>query len=193
MRTLVVAAYPPELAHLVARAGVVGRAVGIGLVAAAAGLERALAEEHPDRVIAVGTAGALPGAGLDVGSIAVAAEARLAVRPGEYLPPMLQSSVAADDALVRRCAAALGARAVTVVCPLGITSSDDEAARLAQAAQLEHLETFAVLAGCARAGVPATAILAVANRVGANAAAEWRAHRVAAEKAALDALARLLA
>ena len=193
MRTLVVAAYAPELAGLVVGGGVVGRAVGIGLVAAAAGAERALAEERPARLIAVGTAGALPGSGLRIGSVAVIARARLAVRPGEYLPGPMAASVDADAALAADCAARLGAPLVTAICPLGITASDAEAERLgAQGAEVEHLEAFAILAAAARAGVPATAVLAMATHVGAGAAAQWRQSRVAAETAALQAVGRLL-
>lgn len=193
VRTLVVAAYAPELAGLAGRDDVVARAVGIGLVAAAAGAERAIAETRPARLIAVGSAGALPGSGLGVGAVAVVARARLAVRPGEYLPGPMTASVEADAALAAACAARLGVPQATVVCPLGITASDAEAARLAaEGAELEHLEAFAVLAAAARAAVPATALLAVANRVGKDAAAEWRAHRVEAEAAAVAALSRLL-
>lgn len=193
MRTLVVAAYPPELAQLVTRAGVIGRAVGIGLVAASAGAERAIWEEQPSRLMVVGTAGALPGSQLAIGSVVVVVQARLGVRPGEYLPPMLQSAINGDDALSRQCAEALDAPMVSAVCPIGITSSDAEAERLGKSgAAVEHLETFAIFAAAARAGVPATALLAIANHVGANAAAEWRANRVAAESAALQALSRLL-
>lgn len=180
-----VAAYAPELGSLG------GRAVGVGLIAAAAGMERALAEERPARAILVGTAGALPGSGLAIGSIVVAARATLIVRPGEYVPAILSSAVEADAAFARECADRLGAPLVTVASGIGITASDDEARRLAAAAQVEHLETFAVLS-VARHRVAATAVLAIANSVGANAHAEWRANRERAEAAALAAAGKLL-
>jgi nucleoside phosphorylase len=189
--TLVVAAYPPELERLATRPGVVARAIGVGLVAAATGIERAIAEERPTRLLVVGTAGALPGSGLAIGAIVVATRATLVVRPDEYVPAILQTVAEADAALAGECATRLGAPAVTVASGIGITSSDAEAARLGATAQVEHLETFAVLAA-ARGRVPATAVLAIANTVGNRAQAEWRQHRVAAEAAALDALARLL-
>src|SRR5262245_41275988 len=94
VRTLVVAAYPPELGTLD------GKAIGVGLVAASAGTERAIAAAQPERLILVGTAGALPGSQLTIGSIVVAARAELVVRPGEYVPAILQTSVDADAALV---------------------------------------------------------------------------------------------
>jgi nucleoside phosphorylase len=178
--TLLVAAYAPELgAHA-------GRAVGVGLVAAAAGTERAIAEERPARLVLVGTAGALPGSGLAIGSIVVVARAHLIVRPGEYVPGILSSLAEADAAWARACADQLGAPLVTVASGIGITSSDDEARRLATSAEVEHLESFAVLS-VARDRVAATAVLAIANTVGADAHAEWRANRERAEAAAIAA------
>ena len=179
------AAYPPELESIS------GRAVGVGLVAAAAGTERALAEERPARVILVGTAGALPGSQLAIGSIVVVARALLIVRPGEYVPAILSSMAEADEALAGECARTLGAPLVTAASGVGITSSDEEAARLAATAQVEHLESFAVLS-VARHRVPATAVLAIANTVGSRAQEEWRANRAAAEAAAIAAVTKLM-
>lgn len=184
MSTLFVAAYAPELGTLG------GHAVGIGLVAAAAGIERALHEKRPARLILIGTAGALPGAALPIGSVVVVARAELIVRPGEYVPSILPASAEADAALAAECARALAAPLVTAVSGIGITASDDEARRLAATAQVEHLESFAVLS-VARHRVPATAVLAIANRVGADAHAEWRANRERAEAAAIAAARRL--
>jgi futalosine hydrolase len=199
MRTLVAAAYPPELERLaalvplaMARGQVMARAVGVGLVAAAAGAERAISELAPERVLLVGTAGALPGSGLAIGDVVVVAQARLVVREVEYVPGIMATEVAADAGLVGEIARGLGVRAITVASPIGITAGDAEAARLGGQAEVEQLECFAVLAAAARAGVPATAVLAIANTVGGRAAEEWRMHRVAAEAAAQAALARLL-
>jgi purine-nucleoside phosphorylase len=97
----------------------------------------------------------------------------------------------ADAAWAGACAEALGAPLVTAVSGVGITSSDEEARRLAATAAVEHLESFAVLS-VARHRVAATAVLAIANRVGSNAQAEWRAHREGAEAAAREAVARLI-
>ena len=200
MRTLVAAAYPPEIEGLtellpgaMARGRVVARAVGIGLVEASAGAERVLAETRPGRLILVGTAGSFPGSSLAIGAIVVAARALLVVREPEYVPAIMPTRVEADRNLASLCAGILGAPAVSVASPVGVTSSDVEAARLAHGgAEAEQLECFAVLAAAARAGVPATAILAISNRVGSSGAAEWRQHREAAEQAALQAVARLL-
>jgi len=179
-----VAAYAPELG---ARGG---RAVGVGLVAAAAGTERALAEERPARLVLVGTAGALPGSGLAIGSIVVVARAELIVRPGEYVPGILSTVAEADAAFARECADKLDAPLVTVASGVGITSSEDEARRLATSPQVEHLESFAVLS-VARHRAAATAVLAIANVVGPNAHAEWRANREQAEAAAIAAAQKL--
>src|SRR3954469_16763878 len=118
MRTLIVAAYAPELGQ------VHGRAVGIGLIAASAGSVRVITEERPERLILVGTAGALPGSGLAIGTIVVAARARLIVRPDEYVPAVMPTEVEATFA--EDCAARLGAPRVTVACGIGITQSDAE-------------------------------------------------------------------
>ncbi len=80
----------------------------------------------------------------------------------------------------------------TCASPIGITSSDDEAARLGTQAEVEQLECFALLRAARRAQVPAVGLFAVANEVGAQAAAQWRAHRQTAEAAAQRALARLI-
>jgi nucleoside phosphorylase len=200
MRTLVAAAYPPEIEGLtqlvpaaLARGRVVTRAVGIGLVESSAGAERALAETRPDRVILVGTAGFFAGSGLSIGGVVVARRARLVVREPEYVPAVMPTQVNADADLASALAATLSAPLVTVASPVGVTCRDDEAARLGRdGAEVEQLECFALLAAAARAGVPATAILAISNRVGASGAAEWREHRVAAEAAALRAVARVL-
>jgi nucleoside phosphorylase len=184
--TLVVGAWPPEVDGLAD-----ARAIGVGLVEAAAGIERALAEARPARVVLVGTAGAFADAGAPVaiGEVVVARAARLVLRDGEYAPAPMPLAAAADAALAAACAARLGARLVEVASPLGVTATDGEAARLrAAGAEAEQLECFAVLAACARAKIPATAILAIANRVGAGGAAEWRLHRAAAEERAKQSL-----
>ena len=182
---LLVAAYAPELG-----AGE-GRAVGVGLVAAAAGTERAIAEARPERMLLVGTCGAMPGSGLAIGSLIVVERAVLIVRPGEYVPGIMGAEAEADAAWAAECARVIGAPLVTAASGLGVTSSDDEARRLARNAAVEHLESFAVLS-VAAGRVAATAVLAVANVVGANAHAEWKANRVAAEAAASAAVRKLL-
>jgi futalosine hydrolase len=189
MKTLVVAAYAPELAA--GRERWEARAIGIGLVESAAGAERALSEVRPDRVLLVGTAGALPGSGLAVGALIVARGASLILRPEEYAPVPMPLACKADPALAAELATAFSAPLVDVVCGVGITSSDDEAARLARAAQVEHLECFSLLRAAERLRIPAAALLIIANGVGAQAAAEWRANHLACEATLRTALERL--
>ena len=198
--TLVAAAYPPELAGLSQLLGaemtsgrVVARALGVGLIEASAGATQAIAELKPDRIVLVGTCGVLPGVTLPIGAVVVARRARLVVRAVEYVPPIMPTEAYGDEELATRFGGALGAMTVTVACPVGVTSDDGEAARIAATgAEVEHLECFAVLAAAARALIPATAVLAIANTVGSKGSAEWRAHRVQAEAAAMQALARVL-
>src|SRR5581483_2876877 len=104
---LVVAAYAPELV------GLDGRAVGIGLVDAAAGTARAIAEVRPSRLVLVGTAGAFD-ASLAIGEVVVAKSAALIARAVERLPGAMASEVAAP--LGEEAAAALGVPAVRVGC-----------------------------------------------------------------------------
>ncbi len=193
MTTLVMGAYAPELAGLTAGSDVEARAIGVGLVEASAGAERAIAELRPSRIILVGTAGSLPiGAALAIGEVAVVRSAHLALRAGESAPEPMPLEAHADVALSAQLADALQARLVRAACPLGITETDSEAERLAEHADIEHLEAFAVLRAAERAKIPAVAILSIANRAGDNARSEWRAHHTAAESTALQALAQAL-
>jgi nucleoside phosphorylase len=88
------------------------------------------------------------------------------------------------DALV-----ALGARPVRVATTLAVTEADDLAAALVTtlSCEAEHLEAAGVAEACVQARVPFAAVLGVANRVGAPARAQWRAHH----REAGDAAARL--
>lgn len=189
MRTLIVAAYAPELDRLPAE--VEARAVGIGLVDAAAGTTRVLTEARPERLILVGTAGALPQTGYAVGTVCAVPISLLAVRPVEYVPQLMPALAHADRSLLDR-ALAIGLPTADCVSGIGITRDQAEAERLHADAHLEHLECFAVYRAAEQAGVPVIALLAIANQVGPNAHAEWLSNRVAAERAAQQALLRFL-
>lgn len=190
MSILVVAAWLPELEGL--PDSVRRRAIGVGLVEAAAGIERALAEERPSAIYLVGTAGVLPPAPLKIGQVVVARTALLAMRPGEGAPAPMGVGASADLALAEHAAKRLRAALVDVASPLGITSDDAEAVRLGKSAHVEQLECFAVLSAAARAQVPATAVFAIANTVGSRAREEWQLHRERAEAAAREELIRVL-
>jgi futalosine hydrolase len=207
---LVVAAFYPELAALravlgdalrghVGRAAVAARVVGIGLPVAAAGCAMHLGELKPRLVIAIGTCGAYPDAGLSIGEVVVARRVRL-VDPSELrglsqFPEPMSIVGDADASMSDAIALASGARPVDVATTLAITVDDATAARIARAtgAQVEHLEAHAVATACAARGVPFAAILAVANFVGARARDEWLVHHREAARAAAEAALKWLA
>jgi nucleoside phosphorylase len=198
---LVVAAFAPELASFpTRRRGVATATVGVGLVEAAAGTARALAERRPRAVVLIGTAGVYLAAGRDdlaIGAVAVARGLRLAslaVASGAaYLPELVPSSLAAS-ARLGRVLVARGAPIADVACPLGITRTRAAADTLARAtgAALENLEAFAVARACARARVPFGAVLGVTNAVGPRAQPQWRANAAAAAAAACAVVAASL-
>jgi nucleoside phosphorylase len=200
-RTLIAAAYPPELEGLtahckgqMARGQVVARAVGVGLVEASAGIERAIDEVRPSRVVLIGTAGALPSSGLKIPEVVVVRRAHLVGREPEYLPGLMRTKIEADSMLAEAFGKALGAPLVEAVSTLGITLADHEAERLSSQgpAKIEQLEVFAVLAAAARHSIPATGVFAIANNVGSMGASEWRLHHGDAERTAVVAVAKAL-
>jgi len=75
-----------------------------------------------------------------------------------------------------------------VAVPGAITCTADGARRLATVAAAEHLELTGVFAACADAGVPVAAALAVANRVGPDANAQWRNHHARVSRELVAAL-----
>jgi len=77
--------------------------------------------------------------------------------------------------------------------PPAITVDPEGAALLATLAAVEHLEVTGVFAACAAAGVPVAAALGVANRVGPQAHAEWKASHARVSRALVAALAGVLA
>lgn len=202
-------AFAPELAPLVrwlhapaqrrVRARVTCHPVGIGAIDAAAGAAQALAHHAPRVVLFVGTAGTY-GAKPSLGAPAVARTLHLAssavIAGRAYFPGPLWRR-AATDPTVRRTllAAAVGAAVeADVATPLGITTAQALAARLAAAtgASLENLEVFAVARAAAAAGVPFGAVLGTANRVGPTAHEQWLRHREAATAAACAVVAAFL-
>ncbi len=192
---LVVAAFAPELGDLAAR--VRTATVGIGLVAAAHGATRALAERRPDVVILVGTCGAYAESGLAIGDVVVAsrvvlASAAAARGDGALLPSMTLAFE--PDASVFEALVALGGKPAAVATTLALTTTDSLAVDLQRCLgpDVEHLEAYAVAHVCAALGVPFAAVFAVANDVGPRGRDQWRAHHSAAEVAAADLVSRWL-
>jgi nucleoside phosphorylase len=217
--TLVLSAWGPEIAPLarMARPGPGDRgragtftavAVGVGPIEAAIGATRAIAAHAPRRVIFVGTAGVY-GPRTDaaaLGSAAVAGEltcvSTAALRGDGYLPEIQIVRTAAQEGAPAPVAAAVaGAVAVAipvailgVACPLAITRSAALGRQIARAtgAALENLEAFGVARAAAAAKVEFAAVLGVANRVGPTGHREWRAHHLAASRAACRLVATYL-
>jgi purine-nucleoside phosphorylase len=207
VKTLVVSAWEPEIAPLrrllgrVPPGAVVLRPVGVGLVEAAVGAARALAEVRPKRVIFVGTAGAyLAGRSTPaLGSVALASELILtstaALRGDGYLPEIQpQHDDGAETLRAALREAVPGIATFKVACPLAITRTAALGQRIARAtgAGLENLEAFAVARAARAAQVPFAAVLGIANRVGPAAHRQWRANHLTASRAASRIVARLL-
>jgi len=201
--TLVLAAWEPEIAPLrrLARAIDPERlalaTVGVGPVEAAVGAWTAIAATTPARVIFVGTAGAYPRgrATAAIGTVAIAGQLHLvstaALRGDGYLPePLVTRATPSPElgAALSACdARAAAVPLVGVACPVAVTRSATLGRQIAHAtgAALENLEAFAVARAAAAAGVEdVTAVLGIANRVGPRGHQEWRAHHVAASRAA---------
>jgi purine-nucleoside phosphorylase len=168
---LLLAAFPPELAGLDAAppAGWRVACTGIGAIAGAVETARLLAAEAAERVLFVGTCGAYD-ARLAVGDLVSAAAA-----VATSLDELEGRAYRPEGETVRWPAGwALPFPAHEVAVPPAITRTEAGARALAALAPAEHLELAGVFAACARAGVPAAAALAVANRAGPEAHAEWR-------------------
>jgi purine-nucleoside phosphorylase len=161
-----------------------GHPVGIGLLAAAVATAGLLAAERPSLVVLVGSAGAFPGHGLDPGQVVLGRRLGLgapAVTLGLGYQPAAPPVLPAWEV-----AAAPAAQWVTadVLTNLAITTDPRLAARFAEGWAVEHMETYGVAWACHVAGVPFLPVLGIANRVGPDAHAEWRAFRGQAEEAA---------
>ena len=190
--SLLLAAFPPELAALDARppAGWRVATTGVGGVVAAAGTARLVAEHRPARVLLVGTCGAYDGR-LVLGDLLVA-EATIATSLDElegraYRPEIERTRFEAT------WRPPLSLPAHIVAGPPAITTSAEEARRLAALAAAEHLKATGVFAACHAAGVPVAAVLGVANRVGPEANAEWRANHERVSRELVEALRPVLA
>jgi nucleoside phosphorylase len=184
-RRLLLAAFPPELAGLDAAPpdGWTVACTGVGAIGAAVETARLLALHGPERVLFVGTCGAYD-ARLAPGDLLAASEAiatSLEERAGRAYRPAL-------DRTRWPATWTLPLPAHVVAVPPAITVTDEGARSLAEVAAAEHLELTGVFAACAAASVPVAAALAVANRVGPAAHAEWKARHAAVSRALVDAL-----
>jgi nucleoside phosphorylase len=206
---LVLAAWPPELAHLRASlpdlpARVRRRAtlasVGVGMVEAGIAAARLIDEHQPSAVLLVGTAGVYPGQRpeLVLGGAAIARSIRLLpqILPGKhtFLPTMIPTEARSTPALMRVLRKGTGLPRADVACPLGITATAQAATTAAELSgcALENLEAFAVARAAAVTNVPFAAIMGIANHVGPSGHREWEKHAKAAAESACRAVIEAL-
>jgi len=187
--SLLLAAFPPELAGMDAEppAGWRVGCTGVGAVSAAVATARLLTALRPSRVLFVGTCGAYDQR-LPVGSLLRASDAlaiSLDVLDGRAYRPEIE--VHRWPATLAG-ALALPFQALSVAVPPGITRTLEGARRLAVFAAAEHLELTGVFAACHEVGIPCGAALAVANQVGPEAHDQWRANHEQASRTLMDAL-----
>ena len=191
MTSLVLAAFPPELADLADAppAGWRVATAGVGAVEAAATTARLVVEHAPARVLFLGTCGAYDGR-LAVGDLLLASAAiatSLDELEGRAFRPSLERTRFAAT-----WTPAAGLPSHDVAVPPAITKTVEGAQRLAALAPAEHLELAGVFAACHQARVPVAAALAVANRVGPTSHEEWLANHVRVSRALVAAMAPVL-
>ncbi len=185
MPSLLLAAFPPELAGLDASPpeGWVAATTGVGALMAAVETTRLIAAHRPERVLFVGTCGALdPRLRIgDVISVGEAIATSLEERAGRAYRPEIER--------VRWAATwPLPFPAHAVAVPPAITRTEEGARALAGVAAAEHLELTGVFAACHAAGTPVAAALVVANRVGPGAHAEGQVHHARVSEELVRAL-----
>jgi len=187
--SLLLSAFAPELSGLDRRPppGWVVALAGIGAVTAAVETARLLREHRPRRVLFVGTCGAYDDR-LAVGDVIAAARA-IATSVEEALGRAYRP---AAETTRWQATWTLPLPAHDVAVPPAITLTAEGARALARVAPVEHLELTGVLAACAAAGVPAGAILGVANRVGPDAHSEWKRENARVSARVVEAAAPFL-
>jgi nucleoside phosphorylase len=204
-RWLVLAAWPPELAHLRAslpklparvRQRVTLACVGVGMIEAGIAAARLIHAHQPSAVLLVGTAGVYPGQSpeLVLDGAAIARSIRLLpqILPGNhaFLPAIVPAEARSTPALARALRKATALPCADVACPLGITATAKAAKTAAELSgcALENLEVFAVARAAAVTKVPFAAILGIANHVGPRGHREWEKHAKQAAKSACGAV-----
>lgn len=144
MRTLILIPTETEAAPLRrTRADVSIRIVGVGMAATAAATARIIAEEHPDRLILAGIAGASDRT-LAVGEVVAVSAERIAELPGKY-------------------AVRYAADFTPGGLPAVESNTTNRTGIAAPGTQIENMEGAAFLAVCQAFGVPGAEIRAVSN------------------------------
>jgi len=164
--------------------------VGVGPVAAAAGMANRLAAGRPEGVIFSGTCGVYPDAGFGVGDVIVAQRLVFldgAVASGAGAMPSVMATEMQTPPGRLLPLLQVGAMPADVATVPSVTTSDGLARQLRERSRcsIEHLEAFAVAYACEQVQVPWVIVLGVANQVGPMGRQQWRqyheavAHRTA--------------
>jgi purine-nucleoside phosphorylase len=159
---------------------------GVGAINATIATTRLLQEFSPQRVLFVGTCGAYTDR-FGVGDCLTVSEA-IATSVLELQGRAYRSSLETTRWLSDW---ALPLPLAKVAVTLAITSNAEDAGLLSQIADVEHLELTSVFAACQSVKVPVAAALAVANRVGLNAHAEWRENHEGASRRLVETIIAL--
>lgn len=192
LRTLIVAAYAPELSglaklgrrHFVIKNNIAYLAAGIGPVAAAFGLTHFLEDYRPQSIIGIGTAGIIHPKKFSIGDIVCARSVTTAAATAGTYAPRLQKS--------RLILSPPKFQSAHVYCPQEITTSEFRRAALAQAGHdIENLEAFALAFVANKFRIPCEILLGLTNHIGPNAHAEWRRHAVKVQRDLVDSIKHL--
>lgn len=185
MTCLLLAAFPPELSGLdvAPPEGWRVACTGVGAISSAVTTARLLEQERPSRVLFIATCGALD-EGIAIGDLISVSEV-IATSLEELEGRAFRPS---NECTRWKSGWPLPFPAHLAAVPPAITRTEEGARLLAKIAAVEHLELSGVFAACADAGVPVAAALAVANRVGPNAHAEWTANHAAVSARLVAAL-----
>jgi purine-nucleoside phosphorylase len=186
--SLLLAAFPPELAGLECAPpdGWHVAVTGVGGINAAVATAKLLQELSPQRVLFIGTCGAYTDR-FGIGDCLAVSETIATSVPelqGRAFRPQFETTRWLSDWTLPL---PLAKAAVT----LAITSNAEDAKFLAQIADVEHLELAGVFAACHTAKVPVAAALAVTNRVGPSAHAEWRENHEGASRRLVETIMAL--
>jgi nucleoside phosphorylase len=166
-----------------------GEALGVGPVVAGISAGAWLARARPEAVVLLGTCGSYPG-GPPVGAVVASGTLGLgsaAAAMGLGYVPMAPGVLPGSELLLDRLPVPR-ARVLTVQA---VSTAEGLVAAFARDWEVEHMESWAVARACADLSIPFVALLGVANRVGPDAHAEWRANRGAVEAAVVAVAAGL--
>lgn len=185
MASLLLAAFPPELADLDSHPpkGWHVACTGVGAIQAAVSTARIVAETRPDRVLFIGTCGAYDER-LKLGDIFAVSEAISTsveeLKGGAYRPESQRTGWPSTWGVP------FPPRAVVV--PPAITKTDEGGRLFGALAPAEHLEITGIFAACHEAKVPVAALLIVANRVGPGAQRAWQTNHVTMSRRLVETL-----